>query len=610
MNDRATVAVERLGLIALGVALETAAQPPGPVPAFVFLQDAPFLALLWHRGGVRWKRWAFLAAFVKFLVGLRWLSEVHVSLVLGASFVLALTFLAWGGLVRGLVRRRVPWLLVVPVTAVLQEMSQTVVMGTTGMPWPCRSLAFAAWPSFVGAASILGAYGLSALAALVAAWASGLPSLARDDGGRGERGRQLLRSGAMVAALVGLAAWRGGARIAELDARIASGAAVRTRPLVVVQGNVPQSLKNDRGHQESAESIFERHLRLTRDALLELADHREDPLAVLWPETMVPWPFLDPVLAAKFPEMWESEFNVLSRIREVVPEGMPAQFLLGVNRYFVGRAGPQDELLRHDTTDALLHVDVARVPPTLPLPDPKVPGWRPPWELVPARHDKVVLVPWGECTPGGELCPPLRRLRDAISIIPEITPGDPTVDPFFLGYVRPERPGGANREVLAGTIICFEIAFPARCRAWRDRGASVLLNAANYAWYGDTGMPAQVLALGRLRAAELAVAVAIAGNTGPTAILDPVGRVTQQVERAGRTQFVEGAVAGPLLIDPAYRTPYSRWGDLPWLLGGLALGVAAFLRRSRLRGAPSPGAGGAPAEPPSEPPAAPPFSAP
>jgi apolipoprotein N-acyltransferase len=318
-------------------------------------------------------------------------------------------------------------------------------------------------------------------------------------------------------------------------------------------GNVPQPQERPR-HQQSAETIFEDHLRLTRDALLDLADHREEPLAVLWPETMVPWPFLDPALAAKFPEMWESEFNVLSRIREVVPERMSAPFLLGVNRYFVGRAGPQDELLRHDTTDSLFHVDATKVPPTLPQPDPKVPGWRPPWELVPGRHDKVVLVPWGECTPGGEWFPPLRRLRDAISIIPEITPGDAGVDPFFLGYVRPQHPGGPNREVLAGTIICFEIAFPARCRAWRERGASVLLNAANYAWYGDTGMPAQVMALGRLRAAELSMALAIAGNTGPTAILDPVGRVTAQVERGGKTQ----SRGRPAAVDPGFRTLCSR----------------------------------------------------
>jgi len=596
VSDRVRTAVERLLLILLGVALETLCQPPGVAPALVFLQDAPFLLLLFHRGGVRWKRWALLYGFVKFAVGLHWLAQVHVSLVLGASFVLALTFLAWGGLIRLLVRRGVPWLLAVPVTAVLQEMSQTVVMGTTGMPWPCRSLAFAAWPSFVGAASMLGAYGLSFLAALVSAWAAGLPSLRLSDGFRVDRARRLIGTGVVVAALVGLAGLRGAARIAEVDARIASGAAVRTKPLVLVQGNVPQSLKNARTETRSAEKIFEDHLRLTRDALLDLADHREEPLAVLWPETMIPWPFIDPALASKFPEMWESEFNVVSRIREVVPAGMPARFLLGVNHYFVGRAGPQAELFRHDTTDSLVHVDLDRVPPTLPIPDPTVPGWRPPWELSPGRHDKVVLVPWGEFTPGGELLPPLRRLRDAISIIPEITPGDPAVKPFFLDYARPAWPGGRNREVLAGTIICFEIAFPARCRAWRAQGASVLLNAANYAWYGDTQMPAQVMALGKLRAAELAVAVAIAGNTGPTAILDPAGRVTAQVVAKGRTQFEEGAIAGPLVVDPDHRTLYSRVGDLPFLLAGALLLMVAMLRRRRGGVAPAAGPLAAPSE--------------
>ena len=118
------------------------------------------------------------------------------SLVLGASFVLALTFLAWGGLIRLLVRRaRAVAARGAACTAVLQEMSQTVVMGTTGMPWPCRTLAFAAWPSFVGAASVLGAYGLSFLAALVSAWAAGLPSLRLADGFRVDRARRLIGTG-------------------------------------------------------------------------------------------------------------------------------------------------------------------------------------------------------------------------------------------------------------------------------------------------------------------------------------------------------------------------------------------------------------------------------
>jgi apolipoprotein N-acyltransferase len=239
--------------------------------------------------------------------------------------------------------------------------------------------------------------------------------------------------------------------------------------------------------------------------------------------------------------------------------------------------------------DSYFFVDPSALTEAIPSPD------APPWVIAPGRHDKATLVPWGEYTPGGSWCPPLEKVRGAISIIPELTAGPGDEPPFVLATLPPSSPGFANREVRAGTIICFEIAFPTRCRAWRNRGANVLVNPANYAWYGDTGMPAQVLALGKLRAAELSVAVIIAGNSGPTAILDPAGRVTAQVERDGKTQFVEGYLAGPLLVDPDYRTLYAIVGDVPWLgLGALLFGLA--LRRKRPgRGGERAAAGTAPA---------------
>src|SRR5204863_43474 len=215
--------------------------------------------------------------------------------------------------------------------------------------------------------------------------------------------------------LLGIAFARGAIRVGSEEVRMENGQALSTRPLVVVQANVAQSLKHSK-ELEAAETVFDRHLALTKAELDRLVDRRQDPLAVL--------PFL-------------------------------------------------------------------------------------------------------------------RKGRDLVSVIPEITAGDEDQRPFVLeDALPPARPGGANRRVLAGTVICFEIAFPARCRAWRRAGATVLLNAGNYGWFGDTGMPAQVLAMAKLRAAELNVTFVVAGNTGPTAIVDPAGRVRAQVARSadGKTQ--------------------------------------------------------------------------
>jgi apolipoprotein N-acyltransferase len=585
-------ALERLLLIVIGCVFETLATPPGPAPALVFVQDAPFLLLLWHRGGERWKRWAFVYGFVRFAVGMRWLAQVHWSMGFAAAFILAFTQLAWGGAIRALVRRRVPYLPVVAVTAVLQEMSQTVVMGSSGMPWPARPLAFVAWPAFIGAASMFGAYGLSALAAVGSAWASGLPGLVHRDGWRFERIRGLIATSLALGALVAVVAWNGMLHTDEVSVRLDGlrPIATKTAPLVVIQGSIEQHLKNEHSDHDVGNEILDRHLRLTSEALARLLDEHTDALAVLWPETMIPWPFLSRDLAQRFPDAptggsWQDEHAVLSAIRDAVPPGATTRFLLGVNHFFEGRSGKHDDPRDCDEHDSVIFVDVAQVPQKPPDPAnwPATGLW--PWEFAPGRHDKVVLVPWGEYAPGGSFIPGVRWIRDRVSIIPEITPGDPDQEPFLLALAPGETPDAPRRKVLAGTVVCFEIAFPARCRSWRDRGATVLLNAGNYAWYGDTDMPAQVQALARLRAAELAVTVVVAGNTGPSCIIDPAGAVRTLFVRGGRTQFVEGWCAGPLWSDPSYRTLYSRWGDIPWfVMGGLLL-LAGLLRGRQGRSA-------------------------
>ena len=409
---------------------------------------------------------------------------------------------------------------------------------------------------------------------------------------RTERARRLVTSafglGAVVLLAWGLGAWH----VLEMSGRLEGSGAVaaQTAPLVVIQANVGQSLKNDRQDPRSAQEILDDHLRLTREALGVLRDERRDALAVVWPETMVPWPFVSPALARRFPDDARNERQVLWNLRTTMPDGLDPsrwpRFLLGVTYHFEGSTGRHDRLEDHDQTDALVYVDPTQIPPAAPTAlDP--PSDERPWLL--GRHDKRVLVPWGEYTPGGSLLPFLKRLRGALSIIPEITPGDPDQAPFLLATVPGERPGMPNRRVLAGTIVCFEIAFPAVCRAWREKGATVLVNPGNYAWYGDTVMPDQVEALGRLRAAELAVTVVIAGNTGPTCFIDPSGTVRAQVLEKGRSRFVEGWCASPVWSDPGYLTPYSRWGDLPWGAAALLV-LTTTIYRSRGRSRPAPSA--------------------
>ncbi|MFV1958521.1 MAG: apolipoprotein N-acyltransferase [Planctomycetota bacterium] len=592
-------------LLGLGLGLDLLALPPGPLPLAILVADVPFLLLLGRASRGRWKRWVFLYGFLHFAVALRWLSEIHPAQVVGAALVLSVAYLLAGLAIRLLGRRRVPFLLLVPAVLVLEEVFRTVWFG--GMPWPTRSLSFAVFPgasTWVASSVFLGAYALSFLAALSSAWVvtllpgtpAGAPAWA------GHRRPAVL--GALAVLVVAGLLFAGGTwRIHAYEAGRADGRVVTTETgpgvLVAVQGDIPQSLKHasDPG---LLMRMFRRHLGLSREALVTERRVGQPVFAVLWPETMIPWSFVGPRLALRFPDEWENEIRVVQNVADVSRDlDEPPRYLLGAIHLF--RRGDERHARadRYGTHDSLFLVDPRAVPsPSEPPPPPADPPARPPWIL--GRHDKRVLVPGGEYTPFADVLPLLRWFRTLVSPIPELDPGRPDMEPLLLAQV----PGrdGRMQDVRAGTVICFELLFPAACRAWRARGAQVLLNPANYGWFGPTGFRSQIRAQAALRAAETATTVVMAGNTGPTLFWDPVGRPygTFRDERGTRiepvtgdeTTFRPGWAVAPLVAD-SLTPPYVRWGDGPWLGLGVLLLLAGLLAgRRRLPPAADGGASG------------------
>lgn len=572
------------GLVLLGLLLNWMALPPGPFAPMVLVADVPFLLLIWRAGGQRWKRWAWLYGMLHFAVAMRWLVHVHPAQVVTSMIILGPVYLLLGGAIRWCVAARIPYVLAVGTCVVFEELVRTFWMG--GMPWPARSLSFAAdglLDPLLPAASLVGAYGLSFLAGTTAAVLSGVPrcfTAAPED-------RPLLRRRVMTAALVpvivaitlGVAAYTrtGGFD----DAQRAGGAWQTFEKLVVVQGNIPQGDKHVPG---MAEQNFTKHTDITREAVKVVGE--TDVFGVLWPETMLPWPLVSPGLAARFPDQWSSYVNVVTRIKARVPEAKRATWLIGAIHLFERPGDPRfGSLFQHGTHDSMFQIEPEYAPDPgdpLPRPEPEDPDWFPPWER--ARHDKVVLVPGGEYTPLGGAFPVLRKLRNFVSVIPELDAGDPDQRPMNLWegdkWSMQDRRSRV-RTLKGGTVVCFELAFPARCRAWRAAGADVLINTANYGWFGKTGFRSQIHAIARLRAAELAASVVMAGNTGPTAFYDPLGRRYGTFHPAGggatrpagidATTHQGGWVAEKVWVDRS-KTPYSVVGDLPWwILGGLLL---------------------------------------
>jgi apolipoprotein N-acyltransferase len=78
------------------------------------------------------------------------------------------------------------------------------------------------------------------------------------------------------------------------------------------------------------------------------------------------------------------------------------------------------------------------------------------------------------------------------------------------------------------------------------------VNVTDDSWFGPWAGPRQHLLVARVRAIEEGLPVARAANTGISAIIDPLGRITKQLG-LGKEGVVDGAL--PAAIAP---TPYSR----------------------------------------------------
>ena len=586
-----------VALVGLGLILHLLALPPGPLPILILAADAPFFWLLFRQDGRTWKRWAFLYGFLHFAIALRWLSEVHPAQVLAAGFFLGLVSLLLGGALRFLARRRVSFPLAAGTCVVLEELLRTVWMG--GMPWPARSLSFAGTApldpglhTLLPAVAYVGAYGLSFLAGAMSAVVYQVPGVLRVPLAE----RTAAWRGWMLAGLVPMLTLLGLMMLSlerrkEHAARLEDGRCYHsTRSLAAIQGNIPQSLKHSLDNADLL-AMFDLHVSLSAQAVRQ--DGPDALFALLWPETMITYDFLDADLAARFPEDWDNQIGVIKRLRHDVPEAEDLDWLLGAIHQFRRGDERHIRIWRYGSHDSLFHVR-PRGAPRMHEPNPRPPplGGKPAWEPEgTTRHDKVRLVPGGEYTPLGEILVPLRWLRNIVSVIPELDPGADDQAPFRLR--DPDRPESA--EIRAGTVICFELAFPDRCRAWRRSGAEVLLNAANYGWFGPTGFRDQIQAVARLRAAELGVTVVMAGNTGPTAFFDPLGArygtfwspdAAAAPAAAGlpagtpATTHRVGWAVGRVFADPT-PTPYTNLGDWPWMALGVLLLAVACLRGPR-----------------------------
>ena len=285
----------------------------------------------------------------------------------------------------------------------------------------------------------------------------------------------------------------------------------------LVQAAIPQE---DKWSPDEAWQNFGHHVALTRDAASRGAR------LVVWPESSLPW-------------LYDRNPAVAAQLQALTRE-------LGVHLLF----GNDDR----DTgagRSGRIWVGAKML----------TPGGD-----ITLRYHKMRLVPFGEYVPiesvltlGGRYS---ARVVDAVGAF---TPGTE----YVVGEAEGRR---------LGVSICYEAIFPDLLREFTVRGADLLVNITNDAWYGRTSAPHQHFAMAVFRAVENGKFLVRAANTGITAVVDPRGRVLERTELFERRAIVRDVPIVPGLTFYARRGDVFAWGCLG---AAVALTAMAAARRAR-----------------------------
>ena len=159
------------------------------------------------------------------------------------------------------------------------------------------------------------------------------------------------------------------------------------------------------------------------------------------------------------------------------------------------------------------------------------------------RYHKIKLLLFGEYLPFTQYIPALKNISPASG---DFTPGDE----FELFEIE-------EKNIRIAPIICYEDIIPSFSRKFVDKGANLIVNVTNDAWFGKTIAPYQHLFISIPRAVETRRYLLRSTNTGISAIIDPLGRVVSKTDT-----FVQTNLVGQVGLMEGGKTLYTRIGDV------------------------------------------------
>ncbi len=286
-------------------------------------------------------------------------------------------------------------------------------------------------------------------------------------------------------------------RIDEVDREIARAPKLR---IGMVQANFDFLEKSE----SQEEMVTERHKQMSLG--LESAD------LIIWPETAI---------QAWFPT---SSDYLLVGDKMGIPQ-MDGKFFIVGGMSFTPK-NPEAEILTDD--DLIMHN-------TAFLSDSN--------GVIIGRYHKIKLLLFGEYLPFTDLIPALKNISPASG---NFTPGRE------LNLFEIEDKGAR-----IAPIICYEDIIPSFSRRFVEKGANLIVNITNDAWFGRTVAPYQHLLISIPRTVETRRYLLRSTNTGISAVIDPAGRVV-----AKTPVFVKTNLESEVGLMNGEPTLYTRLGDV------------------------------------------------
>jgi apolipoprotein N-acyltransferase len=453
---------------------------------------------------------------------------------------------------------RLPLALAAPFAWTAVEYLRGEVFGG-GYAWSLIAYPLIDAPLFAAAGAAVGVYGVGLLTACVGA---AIAARFMCEG----RWR-------VIAPGVLLAVWIVGTLGGRLAFTEPAAARDRTPVVAIVQTNVPQ---NNKVHWTILRELadWKRFEELTREAA------KRTPDLIIWPETMMPGPTLEPEALETLAAggiFYNADFG--DGEIERVPAGAFARRMMDVQKelgvpMLVGEEAMiglklhfEDDGVRLETQrrhNSVYLVSVGKVQSV--------------------RYDKMHLTPFGETMPYISAWPWLQQqLLDlgARGMRFDLQAGiTPTVLAVPLA-------GGGTLNAVAP--ICFEITNTRLLRSMvygpgGARRAGAIVNVTNDGWFGDADSSRrQHLQIARWRALETGTPILRAANTGISGVIDGAGRLLHAGVQSGESR-IDGYLVADIPPHAARPTPYAFIGLWPPIaaLAGMIL-LSLLPRRSPAR---------------------------